>query len=212
MKLQEEEGLRLGTRLTQAHINWKTQKMKVNLAVQVFSQSVANALEYCNLHLRLPQFQGAEATVEFIRHVDGAFDVLNSRNIFGRQSKAPLKIETYEAQESIIKNTNVFLLSLENDSGTPLHKGQRKVGFLGFVLSGRSFLSLYTSLVGFRPGAPLTYLLGYKFSQDHLELFFSAVRSLGGFNNNPTARQFKAAYRRLLMRHHVKAKVNIFFM
>ena len=87
VKLQEEEGLRLGTRLMQAHINWKTQKMKVNLAVQVFSQSVANALEYCNLHLRLPQFQGAEATVEFIRHVDGAFDVLNSRNIFSSSQR-----------------------------------------------------------------------------------------------------------------------------
>jgi len=40
----------------------------------------------------------------------------------------------------------------------------------------------------------MKYLLTYKFSQDHIELFFGAVRSTGGFNNNPTA------YKRLLMR------------
>ena len=52
--------------------------------------------------------------------------------------------------------------------------------------------------------APLKYLLTYKMSQDHLELFFGAVRSAGGFNNNPTAQQFTAAYKRLLLRSHIE--------
>jgi len=53
--------------------------------------------------------------------------------------------------------------------------------------------------------SPLKYLkLGYKFSQDHIELFFAAVRARGGWNNNPTARQFKAAYKRLLLHQNVK--------
>ena len=56
--------------------------------------------------------------------------------------------------------------------------------------------------------APLNYLLTYKLSQDHLELFFSAVRSRGGHNNNPTALQFKTAYKRLLMRHHIQSTGN----
>ena len=51
---------------------------------------------------------------------------------------------------------------------------------------------------------PLKYLLSYKFSQDHIELFFCAVRGRGGWNNNPTARQFKAAYKRLLVHRNVK--------
>ena len=46
--------------------------------------------------------------------------------------------------------------------------------------------------------------LTYKLSQDHLELFFSAVRAAGGFNNNPTAQQFMAAYKRLLFRGTIK--------
>ena len=54
------------------------------------------------------------------------------------------------------------------------------------------------------PHAPLKYLLTYKFSQDHLELFFGAVQSSGGFNNNPTAQQFTAAYKRLLLRSSIE--------
>ena len=50
----------------------------------------------------------------------------------------------------------------------------------------------------------LKYLLTYKMSQDHLELFFSAVRACGGWNNNPTTRQFVAAYKQLLMRHNIE--------
>ena len=41
-------------------------------------------------------------------------------------------------------------------------------------------------------------------SQDHLELFFSAVRASGGSNNNPTFRQFTTAYKQLLMRHNIE--------
>ena len=54
------------------------------------------------------------------------------------------------------------------------------------------------------PSAPMKYLLTYKLSQDHIELFFGAVRSSGGFNNNPTSLQFMSAYRRLLMRHEIE--------
>ena len=52
-----------------------------------------------------------------------------------------------------------------------------------------------------KDNAPLKYIITYKFSQDYLELLFSAVRGLNGRNNNPTFSQFKAAYRRLLHIH-----------
>lgn len=45
-------------------------------------------------------------------------------------------------------------------------------------------------------------------SQDHIEMFFSAVRSRGGFNNNPTAKQFKAAYKRLLCHTEIVSSKN----
>ena len=47
-------------------------------------------------------------------------------------------------------------------------------------------------------------ILTYKFSLDHLELFFGAIWSSGRFNDNPTAEQFTAAYKRLLLRSSIQ--------
>ncbi|KAE9545741.1 hypothetical protein AGLY_001284 [Aphis glycines] len=42
----------------------------------------------------------------------------------------------------------------------------------------------------------------YRLSQDHPELFFGSVRATGGHNNNPTARQFRSAYKKLVIRQN----------
>ncbi|XP_071511293.1 uncharacterized protein [Diadema antillarum] len=60
-KLQEDEGLRLGNKLRNAHIQWQKQKMKVNIAAQTLSVSVADALEFLEDQGR-PQFKGCGAT------------------------------------------------------------------------------------------------------------------------------------------------------
>ena len=65
--LQEEEGLRLGNRLKKSHIKWRNQNM--NLAAQALSASVADALEYCDTKLALPQFSESAATVKFFAHL-----------------------------------------------------------------------------------------------------------------------------------------------
>ena len=54
------------------------------------------------------------------------------------------------------------------------------------------------------PEHHLKLLLTYKMSQDHLELFFGQVRSMGGCNNNPTARHFSAAYKRILVHNDLQ--------
>ncbi len=61
--------------------------MKVNLAAQMLSSSVADALEYWKGKLKLPQFQGCGPTVKFIRVFDHLFDVLKSRNSLSRHRK-----------------------------------------------------------------------------------------------------------------------------
>lgn len=50
----------------------------------------------------------------------------------------------------------------------------------------------------------LQFLPMYKFSQDHLEIFFGSIRAQGGYNNNPTARQFKSAYKKILVNAQIK--------
>ncbi|XP_071384885.1 DNA transposase THAP9 [Centroberyx affinis] len=202
-KLQETEGLRLGNKLKMANIRWEKQKMKVKLAAQVFSSSVADALEYCNTQLHLPQFRGCEETVEFLRTIDAAFDVLNSRNPLGKGCKAPMRTSNKDRVEQILLKAQESLLELKNDKGIPMHSGKRKTCVVGFIANCVSVWNIFQEVVC-KPNAPCRYFLTYKLSQDHLELFFSSIRACGGFNNNPTARQFTAAYKRLLVKLQVK--------
>ena len=95
-QLQQSEGLRLGNKLKSAHIIWEKQKMKVNLAAQTLSSSVADAIDFCRDDLQLDAFKGSEATVQFIRLFDRLFDTLNSRNPLGKGYKAPLKGSNHE--------------------------------------------------------------------------------------------------------------------
>lgn len=44
----------------------------------------------------------------------------------------------------------------------------------------------------------------YKLSQDHLEIFFGSIRAHGGYNNNPTARQFRSACKKILVNAQIK--------
>lgn len=85
-----------------------------------------------------------------------------------------------------------------NPNNEYLLKSQRKTGFLGLIICFTNVLKLYEIL---KPH--ILYLLSYKISQDHLEVFFSAMRSRGGFNNNPNAIKFRSAYKRLLVRHEI---------
>ena len=202
-KLQDKEGLRLGNKLKLAHIQWQQQKMKIDLAAQSLSSSVADAIEYCTNTLKLPQFKGSEATVKFIRIIDHLFDILNSRNPCAKGYKAALRVNNKGSWLPFLSEASSYIKGLKNEEGNLMYKTKRKTGFVGFILAIESVKMLFKDLVG-SIDPPMNYLLTYKFSQDHLELFFGAVRSAGGFNNNPTAQQFTAAYKRLLMRSTIE--------
>lgn len=73
----------------------------------------------------------------------------------------------------------------------------RKTAFLGFVVCMDSIIRMYNYLV--RDNQLLVYLPTSKLSQDHLELFFGVIRSFGHCNDNPTAKQFEAAFKRFIV-------------
>lgn len=65
--IQSNEGLRLANKITAAHIKeWHKRKMKVSLATQTLSASVADAMEFLK-EIGNPNFLEAEATIQFIR-------------------------------------------------------------------------------------------------------------------------------------------------
>ena len=71
--------------------------MKVKLATQVLSRSVADALDFCRDDLKLPEFQGSEATSFFLRQFDTLFDLMNSKNVLGKGYKSPLRHSNQQA-------------------------------------------------------------------------------------------------------------------
>lgn len=70
-KLQDSIGLHVVNKLTTRHVNWHKQKMKVKLAAQTFSSSVADALQFLH-NSGIDGFKECAATIEFIRQVTRA--------------------------------------------------------------------------------------------------------------------------------------------
>lgn len=67
IQLQEDMGVRLANKLTKRHLNWANMKMKVKLAAQMLSSSVADSLQY--LSETDDKFKDAGPTIAFIRKV-----------------------------------------------------------------------------------------------------------------------------------------------
>lgn len=78
--VQDDVGLRMANKITAKHVNFNNQKMKVSLAAQVLSNSVALALKALEDGDH-PKFRGAAATVEFIQ-VHTCKTLLNLRDSF----------------------------------------------------------------------------------------------------------------------------------
>jgi len=196
-KLQEQEGLHLGNRLRSAHIAWEKNKMNVRLAAQLLSESVANSLEFC-VKEGLTDFSNCEPTVKFLHMFNKLFDLLNSRNLHGFGFKAPLQEKNIVAMRAFLQEVKGYIMSLkESRNGRSILQSNRKTGFLGFCICIDSVLTHYDFLMSSQFG--FKFLCTFKFSQDHLELFFSKIRRMGGCNNNPSARKFIAAYRKLVV-------------
>lgn len=56
IQLQEQEQLHAATKVRKRHLNWQQEKMKVKLAVETLSTSVANAIDFCTIDLNLEHF------------------------------------------------------------------------------------------------------------------------------------------------------------
>lgn len=85
----------------------------------------------------------------------------------------------------------------EKNDFVPVLESNRKTGFIGILVYLNSLLQLHSKLI---VTGVLEYFEVYKISQDHLELFFGSIRAQGGYDNNPTARQFQSAYKKLVIR------------
>lgn len=206
-KIQTEEGLVLANKLSPSHIQWFRQKMKVKLAVQTLSLSVAKALSFLEHDLKNKTFQGAGPTVEFITIINNCFDVFNSRNLLSKGFQKPLSKDNFFQMFETLNHAAGYIRGLKiTVNGNSILSTKSHTGFLGFLIAIQNIQELFEELV--MEKNYISFLMSYKFSQDHLEMFFCAVRSRNGHNDNPSARQFEAAYKRLLSHIDIKISKN----
>jgi len=198
VEIQEREELYPATKLRRRHIYFQNEKMKVKLAAQVLSESVAKALLY--MQKRFPsKFIGASSTSIFCQIFNDCFDILNSRRQCGKNvyQKAITRTNIIELKEKIFDFIEYIksLRILEGKTIKPILESSRKIGFLGIIVGLKSVLNVSNYLF---TNDLMSYVLTYKFSQDHLETFFSSIRKMGGFCNNPTCYQFRSSYKKLV--------------
>ena len=133
---QQEEGLKMGNKLSFNHIKFERYKMIMNvrLAAQTLSSSVADAIEFLDIGMKNRKFQNSSGTVKFVRTIDRLFDMLNSRNHVGRGYKQPLCSTNKVMYEDMLQSTAKYLLSLKiNLTSKLLATHRRKTFIIGFV-------------------------------------------------------------------------------
>lgn len=199
--LQNNKGFHLANKLRKNHVFFFHQKMKVKLATQLLSRSVANALSFCQNNLKRDTFQNCNATIECIQIFNNAFDILNSRKYNDYGLKSALCNKNYDEVKNNIELICTYIKGLKFPNDQLVIESPRKTGFLGFLICFESLKKLNERLL---LTDKLQFLCFYKFSQDHLELMFGSIRAHGGLNNNPTARQFRAADKKLIVNAEIK--------
>lgn len=203
IKLQEKEGLHLANKIRRTYIIFFKQKMKVKLATQLLSQSVADALQFCDNSLHMAEFQHVNASVKFITIMNNAFDILNSHKLSDWEYKKALCEENIAKVKLFTSEFIDYNFKLKfSDSGDLVVYSSRKTGFVGFAAALKAVINKYKTFV--ESSKLLNFVPVYKLNQDHLELFFGSIRSLGGHNDNPSCLLFRTAYKELLIRAEIR--------
>jgi hypothetical protein len=174
--------------LSPAHINLTAfTQMKVSLAAQVLSKTVADALEqtYGNR---------VSETVEFVSKMNKFFDCLNTRSVYEGKRKCNSDLEPYRdldderltwLENDFLGYFNEWRNSVKNRPGdfTKEERNQMMLSYQkirGIQITTKSIVECVRFLLG--EGAP--YVLTNRFNQDPLEQFFGHCKCKGGSNDN----------------------------
>jgi len=208
--IQNHEQLHCANKITNRDVFFHNEKMKVFLAAQTLSRSISVSLRFLQNDLNDPNFANSDDTAEFCQMFDEIFDLLNVRSQFNKSpNRPPLTKDTLifvknkiDTCISYIENLYVFetMGRRKNTSNekfmiSVLESRSVKTGFFGFIISLTNLYYVANYLIS---NNFVNYFLSYKLSQDHIEMFFSLVRSMNGHNNNPTTTQYMSSYKKLV--------------
>lgn len=157
-----------------------------------------------------PKFKDAGATIEFVRYFNNLFDIFNSRSMLSKTKfKNPLsnrnntEIFSYLKQAvEYIKGPKLKVGRTRRTSRSILMTANR-TAFRGYLINIESLTRMYEEFMD--SSQVLKIFPTFMLSQDFVELFFCKIRSLHGYNDNPTVVQFISAYRKLLSNGNILA-------
>lgn len=188
---------RMAPKLSKSHIFVKDfSKMKVKLAVQVLSHSVSAGIKTLVSLKQLPP--EANDTSLFVREIDELFDLLNiskEHEITKKERSGNYLLSNLH----ILDNKITFLQSI-----TFPRNSTKPDCVEGLVLTVTCIKNLLTDL----KNEGYKYVLTRKIQQDALENLFSIIRMRGGWNKNPTARQFRQNFRYVFVKAFLKKPSN----
>lgn len=113
-EIQKVEGLTFANKITDRHISFANEKMKVKLASQLFSKSAADSLSYLQSTNKYNQtFSKCSSTIRFVEIMNNMFDVFNSMSLYSTYSyKRALSPKNYVEIFSYLDDCVVYLKSL----------------------------------------------------------------------------------------------------
>lgn len=174
-------------RITHKHIWPNTfEKMRVKYAVQVFSKSMSAAILTAHATGELNSITAVDTAI-FVRKVNDIFDFLDARTI---RDSNPLKrgLSVFKEQPTqALRDAIEYFGNLEILENGKTRSNIYCVG--GFQWTIKAILLLWEDL----KNSNWTYLLTSRLNQDPLENCFSVLRSRGGYNPQPTVKQFRQA-------------------
>ncbi|KAH6948621.1 hypothetical protein HPB50_025400 [Hyalomma asiaticum] len=195
--LKNAGGLKFCPKITSRHVYPSDMDlMRVKLATQVFSRSMASAIIYYTERNVFNPLDTA-GTVEFTGRMNDLFDSMNRRH--------PGEAVHNQSQDILVMKESLQWL---DDWERDLNSG---------VITKDMFLTASTA-EGFRVSVLLTldlaqylltecgfkYVLTAKFNQDPLERFFGKVRQAAGENDHPDMPTFLQLYRMLAVYNVLK--------
>lgn len=181
---------RVCLKLTYNHINPSNMlKMRVKLATQIFSESVAKGLQFYAKR-GAPRLYDVGPTVQFTLLMNNLFDALNRR--------VPVEgVRRGGNDFQVIKDAMQWLDTWEEErvSGK-IHKDFFSTPSTaeGLRVTLKSVVELSNYLL---TECGFDYVLTAKMNQDRLECFFGTIRQAGGQNEPPTLPTFLQLYRML---------------
>ena len=156
-------------------------------------------------------------TAKFIQLHNDLLDILNAKSICAPGLKKAITVQNFPERLKIFEQirsmydvlwAEVPVLNRRTKIKTLVPKklieSERRTAFLGLLLDMNTIERLISYM------APdddklglielkLDFLCSYKLCQDFLEIFFNAIRIRNGWSINPTANQFRWAYRQLMV-------------